>query len=117
MSFESVTRVVEQCQKNAESLLNAAKIARDTESFSVAYHLAALSLEELGKTVLVFGVASSTSDADELDVLHVRAEDHAKKLFLALWSPTFGSAETSVHQMQEFQEIARDIHEIRLESM
>jgi AbiV family abortive infection protein len=62
MSFGETKVVLEACLANAQELLKAARVAEAAQSFAVAHHLAALSLEEIGKSVLVLVAINSTPD-------------------------------------------------------
>lgn len=113
-AFAEINKIVGNCVKNAEELLSAAKAAFAAEAYGSAYHLAALALEEIGKAALVL-IAKVKAEPSEryLDT----AEDHEKKLFWALWTPSFKSGDVSGQQLQDFRELAREIHARRLGAM
>jgi len=119
------TKPVRQaCLLNAARLLNAAKRICDPESRHISYHLAALALEEIGKASMV--VISSLSvppgvggegGEDELEKRPVEwAEDHERKLFWALFLPSFRPTLTA-SDFRQHQELARSIHETRLSTL
>ena len=115
--------VREACLLNATRLLNAAKKIRDPESRHISYHLAALALEEIGKASMVTLSSLSFSpdlDGEGEDGLErgpvARAEDHERKLFWALFLPSFRPTLTA-SDFRRHQELARNIHETRLSTL
>jgi AbiV family abortive infection protein len=118
------TKAVRQaCLLNAARLLNAAKKICDPESRHVSYHLAALALEEIGKASMVVLSSLSVSPGvdeegeDELEKRPVEwAEDHERKLFWALFLPTFRPTLTA-SDFRQLRELARNIHETRLSTL
>src|SRR2546428_3873059 len=83
---EGTQRFVADTLAHAEDLLAAAK--RLLPEFPhLAYHLAALALEEVGRATLFVMIDASGGDAAGL----VRTlDDHVGKLFWAIWGPSFG---------------------------
>jgi len=113
-AFDEINKIVGSCVKNAEELLSAAKAAFGAEAYGSAYHLAALALEEIGKATLVLIAKVKTEPSERyLDT----AADHEKKLFWALWTPSLKSGDVSGQQLQDFHELAREIHARRLGAM
>ncbi|MFL6390280.1 MAG: AbiV family abortive infection protein [Terriglobales bacterium] len=115
MSIEQINAIVKSCLRNAEELLQAAKAAHVAQANGSAYHLAALALEEIGKSTLVL-IARSNKE-EKADRYYDTAEDHEKKLFWALWAPTLNSGDVSGKQIQDFQGLAREIHQRRLSAI
>lgn len=121
--FEKIQPLIRACLENSESLLNSAKEVIKPGQHHIAYHLAALALEEIGKASL-FRINAATKtitskglgeddSKNPLDWI----DDHERKLFWALWLPNFGSHDMSVEQFREFQALARQIHELRLATL
>jgi AbiV family abortive infection protein len=50
---EAINRVIKACIANADQLLSAAKEIRKPRRNHIAYHLAALALEEIGKATMI----------------------------------------------------------------
>lgn len=101
---------VEASQAHAEDLLAAAREL--LERFPhLAYHLAVLALEELGRGVLLV-IRDGVTEEAERRALSEGMEDHEAKLFWALWSPTSSEPLTAT-QIDEFRVLARRIHEER----
>lgn len=117
---QAINAAIKACIANADQLLASARDIRKPGRNHIAYHLAALALEEIGKaTMIVMG--SLTPEwllADEehrspADVI----EDHEKKLFWALWTPAFFAEKISVDEFRRHQAVARQIHETRLKTL
>src|ERR1700674_1021211 len=95
--LDKITPVINACLSNAEHLLNVARVARGPEQNHIAYHLAALALEEVGKASML-GIDSlrrsrvnKTEGPDDEERRPADwIEDHERKLFWALFTPMFG---------------------------
>lgn len=117
MEFEKIKKKRIQCIKHANDLLTGSKLLLEKGLHNIAYHLAALALEEVGKSVMLVMGHSSINNQKGLKILKQAGEDHAKKLFWALWGPTFGKKEMSKDQMDSFVDLANKIHLIRLSGL
>lgn len=118
--FERVKVLFEACLSNAEHLLGAAKDTRKPGRNHIAYHLAAIALEELGKATMitVSSLPLPTAADDDDDRRPIDSiDDHRKKLFWAFWAPSFGSQRLSPDRFHEYQSLANDIHRIRLQAL
>jgi len=99
---------------NARSLLRAAEKLAGEDVDHVRYHLAALCLEEVGKVSLV-GMRFMAGLTDTEASLSV--EDHVKKLFWAIWGPSFGREPLTREQIEQHRALATNIHDKRLFSL
>lgn len=121
--IDKATPIIAACLLNAERLLDAAKSVRKPGQNHIAYHLAAVSLEEVGKAVMTLASAVTApypnmEDAEtDLPGLMNWVEDHERKLFWALFTPGFGQQQITPDQFLEFQSLAKFIHELRLASL
>jgi AbiV family abortive infection protein len=120
---KAIKQAEKACLSNAERLLAAARACRKPGSNYIAYHLAALALEEIGKATMVTvsnfhlpSLPKPSTDEDRRRPIDW-IEDHERKLFWALWTPLFGRQADMVKQIQTFQSIAKRIHEIRLATL
>jgi AbiV family abortive infection protein len=102
---------IEVSREHAADLIAAAKSLSD-EFPHLAYHFAVLALEEIGRGVLLVVRDSVGRSDEEARALQDGMEDHVRKLFWALWSPTQAEPVTGA-QIDEFRELARQIHEVR----
>lgn len=121
MALETARPVRQACLLNAERLITAAKEIRNPDRRHISYHLAALALEEIGKASMI--TISSlpmppTADGDEEDSKSPVewVEDHERKLFWALFLPTF-HPKLSADKFRQLQKLARDIHQTRLSTL
>lgn len=76
------------CHKHARDLITAARrVLGDDAAFpNVAYHLAILALEEIGKAGLIIARAMADGSKDTSWITK-RLDDHTLKLMWAVWSP------------------------------
>jgi AbiV family abortive infection protein len=116
--FEKLNSIVQACLINAERLLGAAQDARKPERNHITYHLAALALEELGKiTMVVVGKVGRDAAVDGDPGPMKFIDDHERKLFWALWTPSFETARITAEQFLEIQSLSKKIHDLRLSSL
>jgi AbiV family abortive infection protein len=109
-----VLQAIEACRNHARDLYEAAKQLRDRGLPNVAYHLATLSLEELGKGQLI-GMQSFAKD-ESPSWYEKQLQDHVKKLFWALWSDVFGKRPNQ-KELEELRGTANIIHNNRLRGL
>ena len=109
----NIERIRAACVENAEELLNDATALADRQSNHVAYHLAALALEEIGKSSMIFMSSLRTPGDEEHKQPVDWIEDHERKLFWGIWSLRMDGKNPTEGIQQAF-EIARRIHETRL---
>jgi AbiV family abortive infection protein len=83
-----VLQAIEACRSHAQDLYDGAILLRGKTLPNVAYHLATLALEELGKAQLIGMHSFAKDDADSWYTKQIN--DHVKKLFWALWGDVFG---------------------------
>ena len=106
---------IEQCLAHADDLIRSAKSALETDKLpNIAYHLATLALEEIGKAgfFAVFTVPERREHAQEY--FEKKFEDHYQKLVWAIWTPLLtGRKPFTQKDFQQVQELARNIHETR----
>jgi len=111
--------VVKACHDAAEKLIEASTAVKKPGSYHIAYHLATLALEEIGKASTVFmdsrGVDSKKLGGEDRSLMEW-IDDHERKLFWAIWLPTF-------HMNLAWQTIpwamtfARRIHQTRVDTL
>lgn len=114
MTVEELKKIRETTLKNAESLLNAAKILTGEEYDHIRYHLAALALEEVGKVDLLGMRHTAAALGRPTEWLDRQLDNHVKKLFWAIWGPSFGQERITGEQIELKKELAADIHGRRL---
>jgi AbiV family abortive infection protein len=102
------------CVAHARDLLEAAKTVQSTGRSNIAYHLATLALEEMGKREL-YGIQAAATAVGEPPKWQIRAtDDHKTKLFWCFYG--FGQIPDIVDQRQffEMRATAADIHANRI---
>jgi AbiV family abortive infection protein len=108
----------EACLANAESLLNLAEENVGKGLDHIAFHLALLALEEIGKAILVtIGFTVATADTGAEGPVGA-LDDHVKKIFWALWTGILFRAEKyTVEDIEHVKGLANLLHEKRLEHL
>jgi len=117
--IEFLQSIIKACQSHAGDLLNAAKRVLEDENLpNIAYHLAALALEEIGKSELVgMSYIAKTEKDSALPWAEKQTEDHVKKLYWALWGPSFGRELLTKDQIESYIGLAQSIHEKRIRGL
>jgi len=112
------------CLASAETFLNAAREVRKPGQDHVAYHLAVMALEEIGKASMILMSSARESilgESEEAEDESLRRadwlEDHERKLFWAMWVPSFGFGRITADQIREYRSLARSIHATRLATL
>ena len=106
---EATQTAAGQALVHAEDLLAGAR--RLAEFPHLAYHFGVLALEEVGRSTLI--VLRRLSQRGDSRRLERESEDHVRKLFWALWGPSFGRELITGEQIEEFRGLAKHIHETR----
>jgi AbiV family abortive infection protein len=115
--LDTVNRAIQSCVKNADEHLAAAKDLRKTGHNNMAFNAAVLALEEVGKAILI---GMSRGYMAHMKPGYVQAdwfEDHAKKLFWAMWATSFSRPTETIQEFQELRHAAYNIHERRLDAL
>jgi AbiV family abortive infection protein len=110
---------IEACLQNAEKLIASAKATALPGSFHIAFHLATMALEEIGKSSMIFLDALEPNPA----VAHQEAktplkwiDDHERKLFWAIWLPGRENLR-DWRTIPAAMDFARGIHKDRLDTL
>lgn len=117
VEFKTIKDKRSQCIKHANDLLNGSKFLFEKGLHHISYHLSALALEEIGKSVMLVIGHGSIKNQKGVKILKQAGEDHTKKLFWALWGPSFGKKDMSKEQVDSFIDLANKIHSIRLSGL
>ena len=116
--MDQICDLIQACFTNARDLLRAAKRVLDDEKLpNVAFHLAILALEEVGKAALLGARGIAHSVEDETVFIDNRLDDHVFKLFWALWTPSFAHGNVSKEEFENLRSMARGMHDDRLAAM
>ncbi|MBS0296159.1 MAG: AbiV family abortive infection protein [Proteobacteria bacterium] len=102
------------CVEHARACMESAEAVQRAGHSSIAYHLATLALEELGKRELlaVEGIASRAPIPPAWPRKY--AADHVKKLFWCFFGGNFLAERLTAGGLAEIENLARRIHDTRL---
>jgi AbiV family abortive infection protein len=106
---------IQEAREHAEDLIAAAKLL-EAGHHNLAFHFAALALEEVGRASLI-AMTEIAEHRREGQALKRRADDHEAKLFWALWGPSFGSERLTGEQFEGFQDLAKTINRTRQQGL
>ena len=95
----NVQATIDGCVAHAGDLLTAAKTVLAQKLPHIAYHLATLALEEIGKAGIIGMTHIAAEDGVYPSWMGKHADDHVKKLFWAIWGPSFGKNLITNEQM------------------
>lgn len=102
---------MEACRSHAQDLFDGARLLREKSLPNIAYHLATLALEELGKAQLIGMKSFAKDDADSW--YGKQFDDHKKKLFWAIWGDVYGKR-PDPKEIEQLRGTATIIHNNRL---
>lgn len=118
-ALEDIQPLLQLCLGNAERLVGSANAVVSLPGSShIAYHLAVLALEEIGKSSLIFQEHLDPKplprdpDSERRSPLEW-IEDHERKIFWAIWLPIF-DANPDWRTIPDCLNLAKRIHELRL---
>src|ERR1700704_4101102 len=102
------------CIDHARDLLSSARAVQAVGHHNIAYHLAALALEERGRGELI-GVQSISRLATVPPAWpNKHTQDHVKKLFWCFFGGGFFAEQITAQSLEEMAGLAHRIHETRL---
>ncbi len=102
------------CVAHATDLFESAKVVRASGRANIAYHLAALALEELGRRELL-GVETIAGASSNPPAWPMKAtQDHVKKLFWCFFGGNFLAERITKETFEDMIGLARRIHDTRL---
>lgn len=110
-----IASIRDACISHSADLLEVARLAGREGKANIAFHLALLALEELGK--LHLHAISRIHDArgeDGKAFFDRHANDHVAKLFWAFWGYKLAGRMTDRAEFDKWREFARDVHSQRL---
>jgi AbiV family abortive infection protein len=110
-------RIISECLIHSKDLISGAEKVVEEHPY-IAYHLAALALEEIGKChVIKMRKFARSENLDESAYPKNILDDHTKKLFWALWAPSIGSEVLTGQQINDYKGLASHIHNKRINSL
>lgn len=105
---------MQACVDHARDLLDVARAAQSGSKPHIAYHLATLALEELGRRELIAVESISAQRPIPPAWPAKHTQDHVQKLFWAFFGANFLQRELTQESLEEMQTLARVIHSNRL---
>lgn len=111
---EQAVAAMQACVEHAEALLASARAVRAINHPNIAYHLAALALEELGRREIIGVQSVASKRPDEPSWPEKHALDHIKKLFWCFFGGAFAYQRLTAKALEELTGLATAIHENRL---
>jgi len=115
---EKVKLIIEVCHEHATCLLNASKtILENNDLPNIAYHLATLALEEIGKAEIVKLRPIELNKDEESTWGAKQVDDHEKKIFWAIFNVYFGKEVITKEKIETFSNISQKIHTTRIKGL
>lgn len=115
---QKIQKIVNACLSHAQDLIIAAKRIQDKGGLpNIAFHLAVIAMEEIGKAGLVAINHMAKTHGASTVVREGYLEDHVRKLFWAIWGPSIGRDIITQKQIETSQNLAKQIHEMRLHGL
>ena len=102
------------CVVHSRALTESARAVQKSSHPNVAYHLAALALEELGRRELIAIQRASEKQAIPPTWAWKHTSSHIKKLFWCFFSASFFGEELTNARIASMDALARQIHETRI---
>jgi AbiV family abortive infection protein len=117
MTPEALFEACQACVEHARHLLESAKLVQNSGRQNIAYHLATLALEEMGRREIL-QIREMADRSGEAPAWQSKAtQDHTKKLFWCLYGIGQISDVSDQKLFLEKREAAADIHAIRLSGL
>src|SRR5450830_1773887 len=115
---EKLKTSMEACIKHAGDLIVSARAVQAVGNPHVAFHLAVLALEELGRREL-YGIKSIAERHDESSKgwLEKQTQNHVKKLFWCFFGANFFEKQLTKEALDSITGLATHLHERRMEGL
>ena len=107
------------CHENADVLVTTARqLVTDERTARIACGLSVIALEEIGKAVIL-SMCAVGAQYEREPPLSIRAavDDHVRKLFWAIWGPSWNHETITGEQIDENRGLAERLHLFRLRSL
>jgi len=104
------------CLRNAEDALKTAEGLVNKGVNHIAFHLTILCLEEIGKVFLGWTLLNQKEEWGK-EKWNAKIDDHVRKLFWAIWGPTFMRKVITNDEIEKIRGLATLLHETRLNAL
>jgi len=111
---EKTVAAMQACIDHARALLESARAVQATKHPNVAYHLATLALEEIGRRELIGVQSVSAKQSLPPAWPQKHTQDHVKKLFWCFFGGSFVYERVTGKTLEELSSMATTIHSHRL---
>ncbi|MEW9805108.1 AbiV family abortive infection protein [Mesorhizobium marinum] len=114
---EALIERLNACAQHARELVTAAQVVSNSGQHNIAYHLAVLALEEIGKRELI-GVESVTSKSDTAPAWPTKHQlDHQQKLFWCFFGGQMFRHSITKEEFEGARNLSRTMHMKRLSAL
>lgn len=115
---DALIQAAQACVDHARALLESARAVQGSGHPNIAYHLAVLALEELGRRELI-GVQSVAADQSEPPPAwsEKHTQNHVQKLFWCFFGAHFFEEKLTTAALDTMKGFAKHLHERRLEGL
>ena len=117
MKVPDRTAALTACIDHATDLVESAKLLRANGKPNIAYHLATLALEEIGRRELIGLQVIADLRPVPPSWPHTHTQRHVKKLLWAFFGVEFAQQQLTRESVEEMQSLAEKIHLHRLEGL
>ncbi|NIA68600.1 AbiV family abortive infection protein [Pelagibius litoralis] len=107
-------KAMRECIVHARNLLNSARAVQGEGHPNIAYHLAALALEEVGRWELIALKAMSEHEPVPSTWMQKHMGNHVKKLFWCFFGAEFYGNKLTKEGLESMEVFARQVHANRL---
>jgi AbiV family abortive infection protein len=114
--LEKYNRFRDLCLANAEDALNTAEELQNKSVNHIAFYLTVYGLEEIGK-IFIGWYQLTTKEKWDRENVNIPLDDHIKKIFWAIWWFTFAKEKITKKQISELTNLAKNLHNKRLDVM
>ena len=111
---DTLALAMKACVIHSRALTESARAVQESSHPNVAFHLAALALEELGRRELIAIQRASAKQAIPPTWAWKHTSSHIKKLFWCFFSASFFGEELTNDRIVSMDKLARQIHETRI---
>lgn len=105
------------CIAHAKNLVASARAVQAINQPHIAYHLAVIALEELGRGELLGVQAVAADRPDASNKLEKYTQNHVQKLFWCFLGPSFYEQKLTQKTLDSMTEFAQELHSKRLQAL
>lgn len=115
---DSFRTAIDACFENADELMRGSRQLAANGLHRLAYHLAVLALEEVGKSsILSMGEVARKTGREVPASIARGVSDHVRKLFWAIWGPSMGRELITKEQIESSIGLAQGLHDKRVSGL